>query len=200
MPMNPETVLSFWFGDFADSPEALGKRIAFWFGKSDATDALIRERFGSALEAASCGELDRLADTARGRLALLILLDQFSRNVHRGTPQAFENDPRALALALDGIDKGLDRELHLVERVFFYLPLEHAEDLAMQDRSVALFQRLLDEAPAELKGYFASFVDYAERHRDIIARFGRFPHRNAVLGRESTAEELAYLAQPGSGF
>lgn len=194
-----EEILSFWIGE-AHRPEHLAAQIGLWFTKSEASDAVIRERFGSALEAASRGELDHLAESARGRLALLILLDQFSRNIHRGTPSAFATDARALALALDGIEKGQDRQLLPIERVFFYLPLEHAEDLAMQDRAVELFEKLRKDAPAGTERFFDGFVDYAVRHRDVIVKYGRFPHRNAILGRESTAAERDYLAQPGAGF
>lgn len=198
--MTPDSILSFWFGDSALALSSLDQRISLWFGKSEATDATIRERFGAAIEAASRRELDHFADSPRGRLALLVLLDQFPRNIHRGTPGAFANDARALSIALEGIEKGHDRELHPVQRLFFYLPLEHAEDLAMQERAVELCRALHNEAPPGWDRYFANFLDYAERHRDVIAKFGRFPHRNAILGRESTEAEREYLAQPGAGF
>lgn len=198
--MTPERILTFWFGDDVEALSSLDDLISLWFRKSEATDALIRERFGAAVEAASRGELDDLADTPRGRLALLVLLDQFPRNIYRGTPRAFATDARALSLALEGIEKGHDRELHPLQRLFFYLPLEHAEDLAMQDRAVELCRGLRSEAPVGMERYFDSFLDYAERHRDVIVKFGRFPHRNAILGRESSEAEREYLAQPGAGF
>lgn len=197
--MMTETVLAFWMGE-AHRNEALGERVIFWFTKSEATDAALRERFGETFEAASRGELDHLAETPRGRLALLIVLDQFSRNIHRGTPRAFATDARALALALEGFEKGHDRALRPIERLFFYLPLEHAEDLAMQDRAVELFRALRQDAPPGTERFFDGFIDYALRHHEVIAKYGRFPHRNALLGRESTEEERAYLAEPGSGF
>lgn len=197
--MISEQILSFWLGDYSEAGK-LGERVAFWFTKSNATDASIRDRFGATLESAARGDLDHLAETPRGRLALLVLLDQFSRNIHRGTPRAFATDARALSLALEGIERGHDRELHPVERLFFYLPLEHAEDIAMQDRAVELFRALRSETPAGMERFFDGFLDYAERHRDVIVKYGRFPHRNAILGRESSEEEREYLAQPGAGF
>ena len=145
-------------------------------------------RFTSAPPAASSRRNGQ--QSARGRLALIVLLDQFSRHIHRGTGAAFAQDPAAQRLATDGIERGLDRDLIPAARSFFYLPLEHAEDIALQRLSVESFRRLCDEvAPAWRKDY-ESFLDYAQRHHDIIARFGRFPHRNAALGRQSTPEEI----------
>ena len=177
-----DDVLAYWF---APGPE----RTARWFRGDAATDADVRGRFASTLESAARGELDGWTATPRGRLALIVVLDQFSRNVHRGTPRAFAQDARALALCLDGLARGDDRALAPDERAFFYLPLEHAEDAAMQARSVACFEALAAEAPGA-----AGFLDYAHEHRDVIARFGRFPHRNATLGRRSTPDEEAFLA------
>ncbi len=187
--MTPDEVLAFWFeGDpalFRDK----------WF-KADATfDAACREKFGAALEAARAGAFDAWMATPRGTLALVILLDQFSRNIHRGTPAAFAADPKARQIAAAAVQRGDDQALGPLERSFLYLPFEHSEELADQDRSVALFEGL--RGTYELAD---RAIDYAERHRDVIRRFGRFPHRNAFLGRESTLDELAYLAEPGSGF
>ena len=167
---------------------------------ADATRASLLERFVPLREDAVSGRLDGWTDTPRGRLALILLVDQFSRNLFRGDARAFEHDPLARRWTLDGIRAGDDRSLRVIERVFFYLPLEHSESLDDQRLAVQLFANLRDEAPAALLGNFAGFLDYAQRHHDVIARFGRFPHRNAVLGRRSTAEEAAYLAQPGAGF
>ena len=178
----PEDVLTYWF---APGPE----RTARWFRGDAATDADVRRRFASTLESAAHGELDGWAATPRGRLALIVVLDQFSRNVHRGTARAFAQDAHALALCVAGLARGDDRALAPEERAFFYLPLEHAEDAAMQARSVACFEALAAEAPEQ-----SGFVDYAREHRDVIARFGRFPHRNAILGRRSTPDEEAFLA------
>ena len=187
--MTPDDVLAFWFADGAEQFRDA------WFRADPAFDAECRVRFGGLLEAARAGSLDAWAATPRGALALVIVLDQFSRNIHRGTPDAFAADPRALALARAAVARDDDRTLKPIERMFLYLPFEHAENLADQDISVRLFETL--------RGRYDSAdlaIDYAERHRDVIRRFGRFPHRNAILGRESTPEELAYLAESDSGF
>jgi uncharacterized protein (DUF924 family) len=180
-------VLDFWFG-----PPPLAPKAA-WFRKDPAFDETIRTRFSAVVEEALAGGLDWPGP--RGTLARILVLDQFPRNLFRGQARAFAGDARALALALGLIDSGEHLALHPLERWFVYLPLEHAEDLPMQDRSVALFTALGAEAPA-----MADALDYAVRHRDVIQRFGRFPHRNPALGRASTAGELAYLTTPGSGF
>src|SRR5690606_119569 len=133
----------------------------------------------------------------RGRLALVILIDQFSRNLFRGDARAFAHDALARRWVSEGLDAGADRALRAIERVFFYLPLEHSESLADQQRSVALFERLCADVPPALQGTFAGYLDYAVRHRDVIVRFGRFPHRNASLGRATTPEEAEFLRQPG---
>jgi uncharacterized protein (DUF924 family) len=193
----PETILTTWF----PSDPALAQKL--WWGKDAAIDADLRERFGSTLAAARRGELDGWAETARGRLALVIVLDQMSRNIHRGSPEAFAGDAKARDLVHAGLERGHDRELPPDQRVFMYMPLEHSESLAEQDQCVALFQALADEVAAtdaELGKRYAYYLTFADRHREIIARFGRFPHRNAVLGRESTAEELEFLTQPNSSF
>ena len=181
-----QAVLDFWFG-----PPPLQVRTA-WFRKDPAFDDSIRARFGAAVDAALAGELCWPGST--GLLAQTLVLDQFPRNLFRGQARAFAGDAQALAIALQLIDSGAHLALHPLQRWFVYLPLEHAEDLALQDRSVALFSALAADAG------MADALDYAERHRDVIRRFGRFPHRNAALGRPSTAEERAYLATPGSGF
>ena len=181
MLASPDHVLSFWYSDTARKQ---------WFARSDAFDAAMREALGELHTRAAAGALDDWAATPRGALALVILLDQAPRNLFRGTPQAFASDGAALRHARAAIDAGLDRSLVEDERIFLYLPFEHSEDLADQDRCVALCSAL--EAPM--------WRDYAIRHRDVIARFGRFPHRNIILGRESTPEELEFLKQPGSSF
>lgn len=195
-----DDVLFYWIGNEPDDGRLADQRGPLWWSKNATTDAEIRERFGSLVCAAGQGELDAWARTPRSRLALVILMDQFTRNIHRDTPDAFALDDRALAHALDGIEMEEDRDLRPIERVFLYMPLEHAEDVAMQECSVAMFEALRDEVPAAHKEPFDVFLDFAIRHRDVIARFGRFPHRNAILGRASTAEELAFLEQPGSSF
>lgn len=185
-------VLEFWFGA-ADSPE-LGRYRRQWFEKSAAFDALCRERFLATLEAAAAGGLERWAERPFGALALVVTLDQFPRNIFRGTPQAFATDARALALARSVVARGFDAAYVPAQCWFAYLPFEHAEDLAAQRESLELYERLRGDPPS------ASPIAYAQRHYAVVERFGRFPHRNAVLGRVSTPEELAFLAQPGSGF
>jgi len=192
-----EEILQFWLGAPGGPP--LGNQ-ARWFTRDDQLDAEIRARFGADLEAAAHGALAGWADAPRPALALVVLLDQFSRNAWRGTPRAFAQDAQALRVAQDAIARGFDGQLAPVERWFLYMPFMHAEDHAVQQRGVALFARLADEAPPELRGAFESALDYAERHRVIVERFGRFPHRNAILGRPSTPEEVEFLAQPGSSF
>ncbi len=182
----PTEILDFWF---AGDPFV---RRAVWFEKNDAFDLACRG-FAAAHEAAKRGELDHWTTTANGTLALLILLDQLSRNLHRGHPEAFAADAAARVIAAAAIAKGHDKALTPVQRMFIYLPFEHSEGLADQDSSVALFETLRGELGGET-------LDYAARHRDVIRRFGRFPHRNAVLGRVNTPEEVAYLAEPGAGF
>lgn len=181
-------VLDFWFGVV---PGELRKA---WFEKNPDFDAQCRAILGPHAARAAAGELDGWLDTEEGSLALILLLDQAPRNLHRGTPPAFACDAAALKAARATVAKGFDRALEGVERLFVYLPFEHAEDLAAQDEACALM-RALPEAP-----WKALIVDYADKHRDVIARFGRFPHRNAILGRDSTEAEKTYLSQPGAGF
>jgi uncharacterized protein (DUF924 family) len=144
--------------------------------------------------------LDHWASNARDRLALILLTDQFPRTIYRGLAKAFAFDSQALALSRDGIDAGFDLSLRPLERVFFYMPLEHSESLADQDRSFSLFRQLVEQVGPDHKPTFQEYLDFAVRHRDIINRFGRFPHRNEVLARTSTAEELMFLQQPGASF
>ncbi|MGA0610346.1 DUF924 family protein [Caldimonas sp. KR1-144] len=187
--MAPEDVLAFWFGTGeAPRPE--------WFRKDAAFDALITERFGATIEAALRGELAAWRDTPDGRLAEVIVLDQFTRNAFRDTPRAFAGDAPALARAREMLVRGDDRTLPPLKRWFAYMPLEHAENLAAQEQSVQLFEALAADAPE----HCGSAFDYALRHHQVVQRFGRFPHRNAILGRRSTPAELAFLEQPGSRF
>ncbi len=191
-----EAIHGFWFGELDERGLCKTDKHALWFGASEETDAFCREQFSATLALALDGQLDDWAHTDRGLLALVVLLDQFSRNIHRGTAQAFAGDPRALELALESIDSGRHLRLPAIHRVFLYLPLEHCEDLAVQERCVTLFEALSNQAGHP---QFAEFTRFAIAHRDVIARFGRFPHRNAVLGRASSAAELAYLDKHG-GF
>lgn len=197
---SPAAILDFWFGALAGDTTTAQARQQLWWSKNAVIDAEIRERFGPAVAAAAAGAHREWAREPRGRLALILLFDQFPRNIYRDTPQAFAHDGLALRLALDGIAAAADRSLRAIERVFFYLPLEHAESAALQERSVALFTALADSVPEADRKTFAGFADYAVRHHDVIRRFGRFPHRNHILGRASTAAEEQFLQQPGSSF
>jgi uncharacterized protein (DUF924 family) len=192
--------MDFWFGTSTDDAETAVLQAPLWWQKVDASDREITARFADTLRRAAAGELDDWRRHPRGGLALIIVLDQFSRMVHRGTPQAFTQDERALDLCVRGLDAGEDHPLRPIERVFFYLPLMHAESLPMQRRSVERFRQLHDEVPPSWQPVFAPFSHYAERHLAIIAEFGRFPHRNAILGRESTPAEIEFSKQAGSSF
>ena len=200
MPDQPESVLAFWFGAPGSAAEIAGRQSKLWFGKSPANDQAVIDRFAATLTAATAGQLDHWSRTPRGRLALVIVLDQFPHHIHRDQPQAFATDPQSLAHSLAALAAGEVRRLELIERVFLYLPLEHAESLEMQERSVSLYAQLASEAAAAERALFDGFLDYARRHLDVVARFGRFPHRNTILGRPSTPDELEFLKQPGSRF
>jgi uncharacterized protein (DUF924 family) len=188
-----QAVLDFWFGA-ADDPQHLSPREP-WFVKDPAFDALIGQRFGELIECALDGGLAHWAAAPNGAVAQILVLDQFTRNVFRGSARAFAGDARALAAARALVASGHDRALPGVQRQFVYLPFEHAEDLAMQHEALRLFAQLERDVPA-----LAGLLHWAQRHHDIVERFGRFPHRNAALGRASTAEEVVFLQQPSSGF
>ncbi len=195
-------ILEYWFGSLSalEDDNIPSEKIDLWFGGDNLVDQEIRERFGKDLESAANGDYDHWNDQPRGRLAMVILLDQFSRNIHRRSPRAFAYDEQALEVALDGIDAGHDMALAPVARSFFYLPLEHSEELGHQERCVQLMDELRQEVPDEKSELFDAFFDYAVKHRDIIAKFGRFPHRNAILGRPSTPAEAEYLADGAETF
>ena len=195
--VEPDSVLEFWFGN---DLESLAARAKLWFEPTEEFDLEISSRFSSAPEQAQRGELDEWRAAPASALALVIVLDQFPRNLYRGTARAFEFDPLALEVALEAIAGGFDRELHAIQRGFFYLPLEHAEDVELQIRSVRLYEKLLTEAPTALRSRFEESLQYAQRHLEVIQRFGRFPHRNKVLGRSPTPEETRYLAEGGEAF
>jgi uncharacterized protein (DUF924 family) len=193
MNIDAQGVMDFWFGT-EGSPER-GTQREVWFRKDAAFDTLIAQRFGNLVERAIAGGLRDWDAEPASALARILLLDQFTRNIFRDTPRAFAGDALALDAARQMVASGQDQALPAEQRSFAYMPFEHAEDLAAQDEAVRLFARLEADAPS-LKG----LLDYAQRHHAIVARFGRFPHRNAVLGRESTDQELAFLQQPGSRF
>lgn len=186
-------ILEFWF--LPPDHRGHGHYRAEWFRKDDAFDAAIRQRFGADVEAALGGEPAAGPDEAQ--LAHILLLDQFTRNIFRNTPRAFAGDAKALALASALVAAGRDKNLNPWQRWFAYLPFEHSESILEQEHSMALFAALAREMQADA---FDSALDYARRHREVIARFGRFPHRNAILGRESSAAEIEFLRQPESSF
>lgn len=188
-----QEVLSFWFGASGDAHH--DKTREEWFRKDDAFDAEIRRRFGALIDEALGGRLASWSATTDGTLAQILVLDQFTRNAHRGTPGSFAGDAHALKLARTLVADGRDRALPGVRRMFVYLPFEHSEDLATQNQSLELFKQLGRDEPEH-----ADLATWAERHHAIVARFGRFPHRNAILGRPSTPEEEAFLHEPGSSF
>lgn len=190
-----EEVLAFWFGPSTSAEMPGPDRMRFWFGGGEDVDREIRERFGADVERARRGELNAWAETARGRLALIILIDQFSRNLYRGSADAFSKDPMALELAMTGLDRGDYAALGPFEQMFFALPLGHAEDLPAQNRAVALCEAWARSLPEALQGLGQSALGHSHAHRDVIARFGRFPTRNQALGRISTPEEEAHARE-----
>jgi uncharacterized protein (DUF924 family) len=199
-------VLEFWFGQRPYTRPAVEQRMRLWFGDPAApelvpqTDEMIRLRFGALTSQAARARLAAWESSPRRRLALILLLDQFPRNIHRGSALAFSQDRAAQTLTLAGMQLGAEAALDPVERIFFYMPLQHSESLEVQEESVAAFQRLAQESPAELRNIFSAVSEYARLHRDIVQRFGHFPHRNALLGRESTREETDWLAAEGPRF
>ncbi len=192
-----EQILRFWFGGPDDDPLS---NFSWWFSKNDATDKRIHDLFEKDLNLAIQGKLDQWKDNPRGCLAFIILTDQFPRNMYRGLPGAFANDGLALLASLEGQKRGFDISLTYVERWFFYMPIMHSEDIEIQKRSVELFYTLAKQAPQELREILDGTYKYALRHFKIIERFGRFPHRNKILGRESTEKEIEFLKGPDSSF
>ena len=197
--MIPAALLDFWFGDLTDGFSDAAHRTR-WYAFDDAFDRLIRDQFAATLQAACDGELDPWLDDPQGRLAFIVLTDQFSRQIHRGTAQAFASDALALSAAREGITRGMDRELELNQRSFFYMPFEHSERLVDQHTAVGLFSQLRDQTPAPYRHHTGESLRHAQQHRDIVQRFGRFPHRNALLDRLSTEQEVEFLTQASNRF
>ncbi|MFT7133998.1 MAG: hypothetical protein ACI81O_002717 [Cyclobacteriaceae bacterium] len=197
--MSPEAVLEFWIGDAALNSDAAKAQSRRWYQSSTADDEAMRSQFGATLQQAEKDALRDWVTTPRGRLALVILLDQMSRNLYRGTAQAFANDARALDIATKMVDAGEHQCLAPIEQVFLFHPFEHAESLSAQQQSVQLFTALLEQAPADWHQQLQSFLNFAIVHHDIMVTHGRFPHRNKVLGRKNTSEEDDYLIR-GSKF
>jgi uncharacterized protein (DUF924 family) len=195
-----QPLLDWWFGISGSASEVAAQKGKLWFGKRDSQDLEARERFGDWTEQALAGGLTEWMQRPEGWLALVLLLDQLPRMIFRDTPKAFAGDLRAQKLVAQGIAADYDRQLQPIQRVFIYLVFEHSEDLAVQNEGVSRYIELVAQQPEVDRALFADYLDYAERHQRVIAQFGRFPHRNAVLGRESTAEELAFLSKPGSRF
>ena len=191
-----DEILMFWFGPLSNKGLSKPEQHGLWFKSSADTDKKCEHLFGAAVTQAIAGELDEWAESDQGLMALILLLDQFPRNIYRGTAAAFSGDPRALRLALQAVADNRHIHIPLIHRVFLYLPLEHSEDIAVQEQCVALFEEM---AGATGLDQMAGFSRYAAAHRDVIARFGRFPHRNNILGRQSTPAEIEHIATHG-GF
>jgi uncharacterized protein (DUF924 family) len=196
-----DELIEFWFERTPTNQTEVDDRMRRWYGGGSDIDAGVEKRFAAAMTRAAAGELDRWAGTARGCLALILLLDQCPRNAFRGQSEAFAQDEKALKWTLDGMTRGLDLELDPLQRIFFYMPMQHSESLEIQERSVAVFEDLArNEKPEFLQTCLSASAEYARLHRDIIARFGRFPHRNVALGRDTTPEEREYLAKGAPSF
>lgn len=195
-----EDVLTFWLGELDDDGLASEAQRKKWFEKNPAFDDEIKERFGATHSRVAAGEHDDWLASPRGRVAWIIVLDQLSRNMFRDSGAMYDHDDKALLRAREGVDEIEDDELVAHERSFLYMPFMHSENLADQDRCIGLFERSVRELGGAAADSLRMSVDFAVKHRAIVARFGRFPHRNALLGRENTEAEAAFLKQPGSGF
>ena len=193
-------VLDFWFHGCEQDAPHIDARMDRWFGTDPGLDDEINARFGDLVDQACNGKLDHWADDPRGRLALIILIDQFRRNIHRGTAHAYSSDPKALKFCVDGIVNRSYKKLRPEEQIFFFMPLQHAESTKLQDKSVSIYQALANKVSETQRETFLTTAQFAELHRDIVAQFGRFPHRNKALGRENTEAEDAYLAGEGMSF
>ena len=195
-----ERILSFWFKEQELSAPQIDRRMDIWFGEDPVFDHEIEKEFSDDIEKASDGKLDHWADEPHGRLAVILLLDQFRRNIYRGTVKAFSHDKVALKLCVEGAMEKKDKGLTPIQRVFFYMPLQHAESRRVQAKSVELYERLAESVSPTLQETFLTVAQFAELHKDIIDQFGRFPHRNSLLGRENTPEEDEYLAGDSPDF
>ncbi len=190
-----DEVLQFWFGRVEETIVPTEHRARIWFAEDEVTDQEIKSLFGALLESAVAGKLSAWEDTPRGQLASIIVLDQFSRHIYRGTEKAFAQDPHALSICLKGMKNEADHSLSLIERVFYYFPLLHSEKLSDQERSARAYRTLVDLAFSETRVIFDSFLKFANHHYTIIQRFGRFPQRNKSLSRESSKSEIAFLKE-----
>ena len=195
-----EAILTFWFKEQNLSAPQIDGRMDVWFGEDPVFDEQIAREFSQDVEDASEGRLDHWAHRPHGRLALIILLDQFRRNIYRNQPEAFAMDKAALKLCVEGAMEKKDKGLSPIERVFFYMPLQHAESRKVQDKSCQIYSKLAEAVSPTYRETFETVAQFAELHADIIRQFGRFPHRNAILGRENTPEEAEYLAGDAPTF
>tara|TARA_R110002096_G_scaffold154_3_gene719 strand:- start:3511 stop:4173 length:663 start_codon:yes stop_codon:yes gene_type:complete len=195
-----QTVLTFWFKEQELSAPQIDRRMDTWFGEDPVFDHEIEKEFADDVNAASEGKLNHWARDPHGRLALILLIDQFRRNIYRNTADAFAKDRLALKLCVEGAMEKIDKGLSPIQRVFFYMPLQHAESAKVQAKSVALYNRLAEAVSATQRETFLTVAQFAELHKDIIDQFGRFPHRNKLLGRENTPEEAEYLAGDSPDF
>ena len=200
MEAGPEAVLEYWFAGVVEDATACQARSAFWFSADAGQDHVIARRFGAVHARAGAGHLDAWQKTARGALALIVVLDQFSRHIYRGTARAFVQDARALAIASAGIDRRLDDQLAEIEKAFFYMPFQHAEDAALQRRSVSLYNDLVRASCPEFRPITEHNLKFALDHADIVGRYGRFPHRNKLVKRRPTEAEREYLESGGNTF
>jgi uncharacterized protein (DUF924 family) len=194
-----KSILQFWFGNLING-QVSSEQHKLWWDKNPAVDKYIQQHFQQDVLNAIAGKYEDWLQEAKGTLALILLVDQFCRHIYRGTPAAFAADPIALQWAKHGLELQQDKQLSLAKRAFFYMPFEHAEDIAAQQQAVALFYNLYKQAPANQRQTYQDYYNYAKQHQVIIERFGRFPHRNAILNRISTKEELLFLAGPSSRF
>ncbi len=195
-----EAILSFWFMEQQLSAPKIDGRIDTWFCEDPVFDHEIEEEFSDDVERASDGKLDHWAHESRGRLALILLLDQFRRNIFRNTAAAFEKDKAALKLCVEGAMEKMDKGLAPIHRAFFYMPLQHAESRKVQAKSREIYQRLAEAVSPTYKETFETIAQFAELHADIVEQFGRFPHRNKLLSRENSSKEEEYLAADGPDF
>ena len=195
-----DSVLDFWFEEKELTAPQIDGRMDVWFGEDISFDEQVRSKFMADVEQASDGKLEHWAHTPHGRLALIIVLDQFRRNIYRGSAEAYAEDKRALKLCVEGAMEKKDKGLTAIQRVFFYMPLQHAESRKVQEKSMAIFNRLAEAVSPTYEETFMTIAQFAELHRDIVHQFGRFPHRNAVLNRPNTPEEQEYLAGDAPSF
>ena len=195
-----QAVLDLWFRERAHDMPGVDARMDFWFGEDPELDIQIRHRFGGLIKRAAAAELEHWATIPLGRLALIIVIDQFRRNVYRGKPEAFSHDRAALKLTVEGAIAKHDKSLSLIQRAFFFMPMQHVESRKVQNKAVAVYEGLARKCSEAERSTFETFAHFAELHRDIVEQFGRFPHRNAILGRDNTALEAEYLSDDAPDF